>query len=495
MLLSFYYAVKLTQPKSPQTLPSSPQAKNRKRERSQDPENPHIRAPAKPLQKRVRISVADTIDQEAASADTKSEVNPTEYWIQNRSWPKEYFEQESDMSNVLARKKSSSSLWGKQSETGSAGPSFTATSDQKPREAKSAPYASPSYETVLATKGSFMDEFDEDIKKASSDFCQTLLRSKQTYPQDSLFRNDLFATTCRKIRNRNEAMVIRDISLLIVPSAQTLATYGATHLNYLIESVNEGWKRAMPFYGPRPQPDYSVGFGRSAFTADHLKKLKPFVGAVTDTFATYYMATWQMYFPFLTCEVKCGAAALDVADRQNAHSMTLAVRGVVELFRLVGREKELHREILAFSISHDDRTVRIYGHYPIINGKDTTYYRHPIHTFDFTALDGKEKWTAYKFTKNVYDKWMPSHFKRISSAIDELPPDLEFEVSELQGSGLSQVFENQSLPQQSNPDTTSLAENDDSQSSLAGSITPNTSLSHGTEQGAFKKPKRRRPGE
>ena len=59
------------------------------------------------------------------------------------------------------------------------------------------------------------------------------------------------------------------------------------------------------------------------------------------------MATWKMYLPFLTCEVKCGAAALDVADRQNAHSMTLAVKGVVELFRLVKREKELHREILA----------------------------------------------------------------------------------------------------------------------------------------------------
>jgi hypothetical protein len=49
-----------------------------------------------------------------------------------------------------------------------------------------------------------------------------------------------------------------------------------------------------------------------------------------------------MYFPFLTCEVKCGAAALDVADQQNAHSMTIAVRGIVELFRLVKREKELY---------------------------------------------------------------------------------------------------------------------------------------------------------
>ena len=66
-----------------------------------------------------------------------------------------------------------------------------------------------------------------------------------------------------------------------------------------------------------------------------------------------------MHFPFLTCEVKCGAAALDVTDRQDAHGMTLVVRGVVELFRLVKREKELYREILAFSISHDHSTVRI----------------------------------------------------------------------------------------------------------------------------------------
>jgi hypothetical protein len=66
-----------------------------------------------------------------------------------------------------------------------------------------------------------------------------------------------------------------------------------------------------------------------------------------------------MWFPFLMCEVKCGAEALDIADRQNAHSATLAVRGVVELYRAVKQEKELHREILAFSISHDNITVRI----------------------------------------------------------------------------------------------------------------------------------------
>jgi hypothetical protein len=86
------------------------------------------------------------------------------------------------------------------------------------------------------------------------------------------------------------------------------------------------------------------------------------------------MATYHMYFPFLTCKVKCGAAALDIANRQNAHSMTMLVRGVIKLFRLVKREKELHQEILGFSISHDHRTVRIYGHYLIIDGNKTTFY-------------------------------------------------------------------------------------------------------------------------
>jgi hypothetical protein len=130
----------------------------------------------------------------------------------------------------------------------------------------------------------------------------------------------------------------------------------------------------------------------------------------------------------------------------------MAVRGIVELFRLAKREKELHQEVLAFPISHDHRTVRIYGHYAIIDANKTTFYRHPIHTFDFTALDGKEKWTAYKFTKNVYDVWMLAHFKRICSIID----------------------------------TASLLEEADSQSNRVAlrDVTPDTSLSQRNEERA-----------
>lgn len=61
-------------------------------------------------------------------------------------------------------------------------------------------------------------------------------------------------------------------------------------------------------------------------TDEQLNKLDPLIRSVHDT--SLFVATYRIYFPFLTCEVKCSAAALDVADRQNAHSITCAIRGV-----------------------------------------------------------------------------------------------------------------------------------------------------------------------
>ena len=110
-----------------------------------------------------------------------------------------------------------------------------------------------------------------------------------------------------------------------------------------------------------------------------------------------------MYFPFLTYEVKCSTAVLDIADQQNTYSMTLAIRGIMELFRLMKREKELYREILVFSVSYDHSTVRIYGYYALIDRRKTSFYRYLIKKFDFTSEEGKDKWTSYKFAKNVYD--------------------------------------------------------------------------------------------
>jgi hypothetical protein len=320
-----------------------------------------------------------------------------------------------------------------------------------------------------------MVESKSDITIQSRTLCKTLLDAKQVYPENSLFRDDLFTTTCHKIHNRNEARVISAISRLIVPSAEGLATYGAEHLEILIESHNEGWNNSIPLTGTRPQPDYSVGFQREAFTKEQLEKLSPFIGDFIGGDLSYFMATYLMYFPFLACEVKYGATALDIADRQNAHSMTLAARGVVELFRLVNRVNEVNRQILAFSVSHDYCSVRIYGYYPVINEKDTKYYRHPIHKFDFTAMEGKEKWTAYQFTKNIYDAWVPAHFKKICSAIDQLKLNTDFGVAApSESTGLSQGLENLAPLE---ADSASLLVDEDSQSHAGPMATPPTSFS------------------
>jgi hypothetical protein len=144
------------------------------------------------------------------------------------------------MNHLLTRKKSSASLRKKQSEGGSVVPSSITPSNEKPRDVKSAPYKEARYKALLSTKDSFMDESDLGIAKRSRDDLGTLLSVKQSASKDSLFRNDLFKSTCQKVRNRNKARVIQDIARLIVPSAETLATFGAKQLEILIESVNEG---------------------------------------------------------------------------------------------------------------------------------------------------------------------------------------------------------------------------------------------------------------
>ncbi|KAB5581165.1 hypothetical protein GE09DRAFT_464757 [Coniochaeta sp. 2T2.1] len=263
------------------------------------------------------------------------------------------------MDRLLARKQSSSNLSPKRSNSATS----TTPSDQKPREEKSAPYRHQRFETLLEVKGSYMTKAPLGLASTSQALCRSLLEKTQPVPSDTLFRDDVLETTCQKVHNKNEARVIQRISRLIVPSAESLATFGAEHLDILTESVNEGWNNSIPLTSTRPQPDYSVGFRRDAFTKGQLAKLSQFNGDFINGDQSLFMATYYMYFPFLTCEVKCGAAALDTADRQNAHSMTLAVRATVELLRAVKREggQEEAMNVTMADRSSADESSSVYG--------------------------------------------------------------------------------------------------------------------------------------
>ena len=417
-------------------------------------------------QKRHRSSSTKPVAKGSASSEYLFHDNPVDYWTREYTWPPEYFE----MSQPFLRKRSASTRSLESELSGE-------TPKDLPREAKSAPYKDGRYETHLATRGAFMEKPPVKIDDGCKGLCRRLLDSQQPIAKDSLFHDDRFETICSLIRNENEARIIQDITRLIVPSAETLSVYGATNLDILIEKVNSSWLKCIPLTDTRPQPDYSVGFRASAFTKNQLDRLSPFIGGYKDQCSV--MAREDMYFPFLTCEVKCGDQALNIADRQNMHSASVSVKGLVELFKRIKREGDLHRKILAFSVSHDNETVRIYGHYALVNGTETGFYRHAIHKFDITALDGKDRWTAYQFTRNVYDIFVPIHLERIRAAIDQLPDPKVFAVeplSQLSNADPVEQHDSQSLPSYS-------------QDSAPG---PQSSQTSGS---VFKKPKERSANE
>ncbi|KAG5297533.1 hypothetical protein I7I48_06665 [Histoplasma ohiense] len=364
-----------------------------------------------------------------------------EHWVSNYEWPKSPLEVDI-MEDFLVQQQTQSLPRTK---------STTSLNETTSREIKSRPYTNKNYEVFLESKGIFLDDHKDGITSDSKNFCRRLLEKYSETPSGTRFDDDVFKSTCQRLRKKNEAGVIRIIAEFIVPSAEGAIDRGRISFQHLVESVNESWDSSIPlvwmpqlpqtlpssqalqlqqfqkFRLSQPQPDYAVGFPRQSFTDDQLKKLAPFVGEIGDR--SFFMGTAYMYFPFLTVEVKCGKTALEIADRQNAHSMALSVRGVVKLFRVVKCEKELHQQILSFSISHDHQMVKIYGHYPVIDGDKTSYYCHPIHKFCFTALDGKERWTSYKFMMGLYDDWASSHLKRLCSAIDQLP-EINLDVSQ-----------------------------------------------------------------
>ncbi|ETS75923.1 hypothetical protein PFICI_12867 [Pestalotiopsis fici W106-1] len=365
------------------------------------------------------------------TVDIVENSDPIALWINEGHWSGNK-NVESEMEGLTESEYSEISTGWKRADSGT-----PVTRSSAKSQAQSVPYASPRYEQRLLEKNCFLTESEIGVSEESKVLYKSLLELKQTFPENSLFHDEMFATTLDDLRGRNEARVIRNIGQLIVPSAAILARKGDKHLHILEESFDDGWNRSIPLTGARPQPDYSVGFKIDAFTKLQLARLSPFVRDIPwgSTERSFFMATNRMFFPFLACEVKCGEPGLNTADRQNAHSMALAVRGILALFRLVKRENELNREILAFSISYDDAWVRIYGHYAVIDeAGGIKYYHHLIAPIALKAQDGQDRWKAYQFTKNIYDVWVPTHLQRIRSIIDQLPDECDTENSKLSDS-------------------------------------------------------------
>lgn len=305
-----------------------------------------------------------------------------------------------------------------------------ASSDQSSQEDKQGKgtYSSPRFVPQMEVKGYYMKvDQDEPIVPLGQELAniRELLAKQPEVPAQSRFSDDTFKDTLANMADQNEARVTRDICELIFPSAQYLVSLGLCHTRALIDMVNDQWTQARPILlSIRPQPDITVGFKRKAFTDEQLAKLGPYIGE-SGLESSWFAANIRVLFPWITNEVKSAVVELNIADNQNAYSMFTAVTAIVKLYELVGRDlQQINRRILAFSISHNDKEVRIYGYFPNITNK-ITYHRHEIKTIWLKANDGQEKWTAYRFVASLYEWWAPNHLKRIRDCIDEMPVDAE----------------------------------------------------------------------
>jgi hypothetical protein len=279
----------------------------------------------------------------------------------------------------------------------------------------------------MAENGIHMEGPDR-IQNESKDLCQSFLAGDHTPGQDLCYPVERIPEILDHISGLNEARLQKDITPWVVPSAENLFFCGGATVDYIGEEIREDWWNCEAMGSTRPKPDYTAGLLQKAFTEEEFRKLKNYASD-----AKPFLFTHHLCFPFLICEVKTGEQGLATADRRNAHSASISVRAIIELHKAAfgakcpGRVSELYGQVLAFTVSHDNEQAKLYGHYATDNGRqDGTlrFCRHHINTYSFTRNNGAERFKAYNFVRNVYDKFVPGHLRRIQYAAASLPVDL-----------------------------------------------------------------------
>lgn len=137
------------------------------------------------------------------------------------------------------------------------------------------------------------------------ELCQRLLDPLVEYPRGTLFDNEFVEDFHKSLRNRSEARLLVYLHPLLMPSAENLFIQGRTELKDVIDGYNDPWLKTEPIYGPKPQPDHARGLRWSTFSESQRRKL-----GVKPEEKSLYAVREDMYFPYLTAEIKCGNQAL-----------------------------------------------------------------------------------------------------------------------------------------------------------------------------------------
>ena len=393
---------------------------------------------------KTNIPVIESVEKPAKElgvreAEQKERHDPISYWAAYHTWPENFAEH-----NLMASSNSTNKrqrTWDR-SQSGKDERSRSYSQSRKNGEVPEQYTAA--YEVHIFTKGLDMDyrKGEDFVSEESRKTCAELLQIEVHRIEPTAVPQDKIRDMVGDYRTRNEAIVNRDITLLIIPSIRLRYYCGASHLEHVVDEVNADWYSQCVLEGPQLRPDLAIGLFSSAFTEEEIEKLKRYTSV-----SNWTQVTLQMFFPFLMCEVKCGREGLDIADRQNMHSCSVAVRALLRIEQEADKYRQekgigkkadsLNGQVLVFSISHDQQDARLYGHYAIVQGEKWTYYRYRIRKFDLT--DNNSLLAIHSFVRNLLKSHLSGHLQRLKDALAALPdPNKPPESSGLSNSsGLS----------------------------------------------------------
>lgn len=324
-----------------------------------------------PSTKRARVDVESISGFKAPILDKSLDIDlRQEYikeWAADGHWPRSYFERDSQpiIERSLLQRDVEYDL------------SNSNLSHSESHSTQSAKYAGPDFPQLMRYEGSCMYEDKEGLSREGITFCKQLFERYQPVPSGTIFDNDVFDIACKKLMFANAARVLKDITPLVVPGIENHATMSkGTQYDMARECVKLRWDECMPVAELRPVPNYAACLDSKMFEEKtHSTSGRNWTPSLHSGIAA------GLCFPFLTCEVKRAQVGLAVANNQNQCSMVVACRAVVELYRATDRVcktnslHRLHRQVLAFSVSHNERNVAIFAHYAVITTVEnrTTY--------------------------------------------------------------------------------------------------------------------------
>ena len=191
----------------------------------------------------------------------------------------------------------------------------------------------------------------------------------------------------------------------------------------LAYQANRSWKDAINICGPTLRPDITIGVKPTAFSREEIQKLK---ACALPNAHTYINS--ELILPILVVEAKSPEVSLAKAERQAVEAASTEVRAMACLYKRVGRETEIEKRIICFSIIHNHTDVKIHGYYFVSIDADRPEFRRIlIRAYDIANQGYADFGTSDSFCVRLYEQFTGLHLERIRSAIhdiqlDALPP-------------------------------------------------------------------------